>query len=356
MDTFKPSLLEYHSLATSTQFLENITMSNILGRTLGSYVVSPIVECVDVDGVIRRVDVNDVVARIDIEALLDRVDLNRVLNRVDMNALLERVDVEQLVERTNLEYIVARSSTSICDSAISTVRAILVQVDQLIQACCRLACFRSTVFLPPRPGNSRKKKDCVAPQERMHLAVALQGRYAGGTLQTMAWWLDQVIISIMFSIAVLLVQIAVRWILDDPEWSPHGWRHMAYLYATWSFLYFTVSLAATGRSVGLALYGLMVVKSGNGEKVDLFRAAIRTSTFPVSVASIIGVAIMWIRRDGRSLADLLACTGTIYSWDARMALMRANASSFNRGRYRDRATLSLNDNESSSDPISASHT
>lgn len=33
---------------------------NILTRALGD-VVSPIVECVDVDGVVRRVDVNDVV-------------------------------------------------------------------------------------------------------------------------------------------------------------------------------------------------------------------------------------------------------------------------------------------------------
>lgn len=309
-------------------------MSNLLGRTLGSYVVSPIVECVDVDGVIRRVDVNDVVARIDVEAVLDRIDMNRLLDRLDMNALLDKVDLEQLVERTNLESIIARSSSSICDSAISTLRAILAQIDQRIQSCGRLSCFSSTLMLPPRPGKS-PEKDHVAPRERMHLTVALQGRYAGGTLQSIAWWLDQFVLIGIFSVVVVLVQVAVRWILDDPSWSPLDWRYMAYLLSAWGFIYFTLSLAVTGRTIGLALFGLTVVNSGNGDNVGLFGAAIRTVTFPVSIASIIGIAIMWIRRDGRSLSDLVACTGTIYSWDARMALMRAKASHARRGPYRD---------------------
>ena len=63
----------------------------------------------------------------------------------------------------------------------------------------------------------------------------------------------------------------------------------------------------------------------DGSPVGALQAFWRSLMIYVSIISIVGLLMGWIRRDGRMLHDLLSCTGLIYSWDARMAQIRAEA-------------------------------
>lgn len=293
-----------------------------LGRDIGNYVVGPLLEVVDVDGVLRSVDVNDIVERIDIQQLVDRIDFNKVLDQVNLNLLLDRVDMERMVHRANLEKIIARSSSSIFDVAWFALRTFLVQADQLVQSMGGCQCRRKVQYLPPRPGRSKKQKNRIRPRDPSSLAVAIQGCYAGAFLQLMAWFLDELIILLMVTIAALFVNMIVRAIVDDPDWSFVGWKFYALVFALWSYCYHVVLLAVIGRTIGKATCGLLLVNAGNGQSVSFLRVALRTLVELAVTVTIVGLAVQWVRRDGRGIADLVAYTGVVYSWDARMGRLK----------------------------------
>lgn len=310
-------------------------MSRILGRALGS-VVSPIVEYVDVDGVVQRVDVDDLVNRIDMNALLDRididrlvdrVDLNRHLDRVDVNAILDRVDVDGFVERSNIGAIVARSSSGVFTVVIDALRTKLVKFDQEFQRIGRCACFSKKRMLPPSPGN-RKSQDLPYPESDASLALEIQGRYSGALVRFIAWCCDQLIIGVIFTLALLLVEILVRFVANKPEFSVDDWYYIPVAYFLWDVTYTAGSLMVTGRTLGKTICGLFVV-SPDGSQVGTLPALLRTLLTPLSATIIVGVLLGWFRRDGRQLHDLLACTGVIFRWDAKMARLRQRAMSEN---------------------------
>jgi uncharacterized RDD family membrane protein YckC len=92
--------------------------------------------------------------------------------------------------------------------------------------------------------------------------------------------------------------------------------------AVWSFLYFAVPLAASGRTFGSAILGLRVVRS-DGQELDPGHAALRVLVLPLSFLFFgIGFLPILLRRDRRALQDLIADTAVVYAWDARAARLR----------------------------------
>jgi uncharacterized RDD family membrane protein YckC len=93
-------------------------------------------------------------------------------------------------------------------------------------------------------------------------------------------------------------------------------------YAIWAFIYFAHSWEAGGRTAGMALFGVRVVRD-DGSDVDGRRAIVRTLAFPLSFLFLgLGFLGILLGDQRRALHDVIAGTAVVYSWDARAARLR----------------------------------
>jgi uncharacterized RDD family membrane protein YckC len=303
--------------------------------------VESVVDRIDVDGLLQRIDVDALLARVDPNALLDRVDANalldrvdpdRLLARIDPNALLDRVDPDRLidrvdlnriVERAELRSIIARSTSGVFGQLLDAVRLKFCVVDHVVQGVVgRLVGRKEPGLAPGSPGGRSVRPD-LRPLPPPQRAVALQGQYAGSVSRFLAFLVDEVLIALLFAagawLSVSALQVVVGRSVAVPSW------FVAFCYAGWSFFYVAAQLAATGRTVGKALLGLMVVEAG-GQSVRARRALLRTAVFPLSFLLFgVGFLLGLIRRDRRELHDLLAATAVVYAWDASTAELRVQS-------------------------------
>jgi uncharacterized RDD family membrane protein YckC len=96
--------------------------------------------------------------------------------------------------------------------------------------------------------------------------------------------------------------------------------------AVWEFLYFSLQWSLSGRTLGMAIFGLRVV-SKEGAPIGLGTAMLRTIVLAVSLIFIILVCLAaLVQRQRRALHDLVAGTAVVYNWDARGARLRWLAS------------------------------
>ena len=94
---------------------------------------------------------------------------------------------------------------------------------------------------------------------------------------------------------------------------------------SWAFVYYAGSTAVTGRTIGKAILGLLVV-DGAGQRLKAKTAAVRTLVFPISFLLFgIGLILGLFRPDRRELHDLIAKTAVIYQWDATIPARRISA-------------------------------
>ena len=93
-------------------------------------------------------------------------------------------------------------------------------------------------------------------------------------------------------------------------------------YAVWAFTYFAYSWAASGRTAGMALFGVRVV-TDDGTDLSGHRAVVRTLALPLSFLFLgLGFAGILLGDRRRALHDVIAGTAVTYSWDARAARLR----------------------------------
>ena len=285
---------------------------------------------VDPDALLDRVDPDALLDRVDANRLLDRVDPDRLLDRVDANRLLERVDVNGLVARTELGDIIARSTTGVFTQLLDVARTQIVTTDQVAQAVPARVLRGARREMPPRPGTVTEELDPerLSPTER---AVKVQGRFAGSVSRFLAFLVDQFAIGVIFIVCAALVQSAVRVIFQSSWEVDEAGPAVVVAYALWSFLYTAGSLAATGRTIGKAILGVMVVRT-DGTKLNARRAALRSLVFPLSFLLFgVGFLIGLVRSDRRELHDLIADTGVVYAWDADTAQRRADGAGIGHG-------------------------
>ncbi len=237
--------------------------------------------------------------------------------------LLDRVDVNQLVARTELGEIIARSTTGVFTQLLDVARTQIITTDQVAQGVPARVLRGARREMPPRPGGVAEEADSerLSPTER---AVKMQGRFAGSVSRFLAFLVDQFAIGVIFAVGALLVQSAVRVIFQSSLNVDDEGLAVVVPYLLWSFLYTAGSLAATGRTIGKAILGVMVVRT-DGTKVNARRAALRTLVFPLSFLLFgLGFLIGLVRSDRRELHDLIADTGVVYAWDADTAKLRAD--------------------------------
>jgi uncharacterized RDD family membrane protein YckC len=152
--------------------------------------------------------------------------------------------------------------------------------------------------------------------------LELQGHYAGAVTRLVAYMIDATTLSFLFALGAKVFEFFVADVLGISFEIGDAPVASSVALAVWSFLYFAVPLAASGRTFGSAIMGLQVVRA-DGRELDPRHAVIRTLAFPLSFLLFgLGFLLILVNRERRALQDLIADTAVVYAWDARAARLR----------------------------------
>jgi uncharacterized RDD family membrane protein YckC len=151
---------------------------------------------------------------------------------------------------------------------------------------------------------------------------SLQGKYAGFASRFTAFAADMAVSLGVFLLALAAISFAAR-VLTGTDITWHkGDIWVIIAYAVWAFAYFAYSWAASGRTAGMALFGVRVVTDDGTDAIGR-RAVVRTLALPLSFLFLgLGFTGILLGDRRRALHDVIAGTAVIYSWDARAARLR----------------------------------
>jgi uncharacterized RDD family membrane protein YckC len=152
---------------------------------------------------------------------------------------------------------------------------------------------------------------------------AAHGHYSGAASRFAAYAVDVILSWAAFTLALAGLSFAILIITGrSVSWHLGGSIAVAVVFAAWEFTYFGYCWAAAGRTPGMTLLGLRVVRA-DGAVVDPWRGVVRALVFPLSIIPFgLGFAGILVQREHRALHDLIAGTAVIYSWDTRAARLR----------------------------------
>ncbi|MGH3170585.1 MAG: RDD family protein [Trebonia sp.] len=152
------------------------------------------------------------------------------------------------------------------------------------------------------------------------------GHYAGAASRFAAYAVDVIVSWAAFTLGLAGITFAIRIVTGrSVSWHLGGSIAVAVVFAAWELTYFGYCWATAGRTAGMALFGLRVVRADGGD-LDPWRGVIRALAFPLSIV-LCGLGFIGIvaQREHRALHDLLAGTAVVYSWDTRAARLRSLA-------------------------------
>ncbi len=154
------------------------------------------------------------------------------------------------------------------------------------------------------------------------VSVSCQGHYAGSVSRFAAYAIDLAVSSGAFSLALAAVSYGVRIVTGHTvSWNRSN-LVVAIGFAVWEFVYFGYSWAVSGRTFGMALLGIRVVRA-DGTVMEPRRGVVRALVFPLSFLLCgLGFLGILVQRERRALHDLIAGTAVVYAWDARAARLR----------------------------------
>ncbi len=163
-----------------------------------------------------------------------------------------------------------------------------------------------------------------APQSGPPVIIreSLQGKYSGFASRFTAFAVDMGVSLGVFLLALAAISFAAKVLTGkDIAWHRGNiWVILAY--AAWAFVYFAYSWAANGRTAGMALFGVRVVRE-DGTDASGRQAVVRTLALPLSFLLLgLGFAGILLGDRRRALHDVIAGTAVIYSWDAQAARLR----------------------------------
>jgi uncharacterized RDD family membrane protein YckC len=282
-----------------------------------------------VELVVSALDVNALLDEVDLNALLDRVNLNDMLDRVDVNDLIERIDVDVLVEQTDLGAVIAQSSSGVASDVLDVVRSQTVGLDEFLGRW--IGWLRRRPYTgPPSPTDRTPSHDRVTarPDDARVSGLpvvsqeSMQGKCSGFASRFAAFTLDVGISLGVFMLALAAISFAARVLTgQDIAWN-RGDTWVVIACVVWGFIYFSYSWAASGKTAGMALFGVRVVRA-DGTGVSGGRAVLRTLALPLSFLFLgLGFVGILVGGERRALHDVIAGTAVIYSWDARAARLR----------------------------------
>jgi len=153
-------------------------------------------------------------------------------------------------------------------------------------------------------------------------SVTAQGNYAGSVSRFLAYAIDLFASSAVYT----LVLAAISYVVQIVSGKQVSWNRqdivVVVTYVAWEFLYFGYSWAVSGRTFGMAVLGVRVVRA-DGAVAEPWRGVVRSLVFPLSFLLLgLGFLGILVQRERRALHDLIAGTAVIYAWDARAARLR----------------------------------
>ena len=152
--------------------------------------------------------------------------------------------------------------------------------------------------------------------------VSYQGHYAGSVSRFAAYAIDLAVSTGVFWLALAAISSGVHIVTGhDVSWNRSD-TVVAVLFAAWQFVYFGYSWAVSGRTFGMAVLGVRVVRA-DGSSLEPRQGVIRALVFPLSFLLFgLGFLGILVQREHRALHDLIAGTAVVYAWDARAARLR----------------------------------
>lgn len=152
--------------------------------------------------------------------------------------------------------------------------------------------------------------------------VSLQGRCAGFASRFAAFVVDEAAASAVFGLALAAISFAAAVLTGNSiHWSRNDLA-VSLAFAAWQLIYFAYSWAASGKTFGMAVFGIRVVRP-DGSRASPGRAIVRTLALPLSFLLCgLGFLGILVGDHRRALHDVIAGTAVIYSWDARAARLR----------------------------------
>ena len=154
------------------------------------------------------------------------------------------------------------------------------------------------------------------------IQAGLQGRYSGFASRFTAFAVDMGVTLGVFMLTLAAISFAATVLTGTGITWHRGDIWVIIAYAAWAFFYFAYSWAASGRTAGMALFGVRVVRD-DGTDLTGRRAVLRTLAFPLSFLFLgLGFTGILLGDRRRALHDVIAGTVVIYSWDARAAQLR----------------------------------
>jgi uncharacterized RDD family membrane protein YckC len=152
--------------------------------------------------------------------------------------------------------------------------------------------------------------------------VGLQGHWAGAVTRLVAFVLDLV----LSTLAYLLILVAIRFAVEVVSHHTITWADQRIItlvgFGVWELLWFAYPWSMSGKSLGMAMVGVRVVRA-DGSSVTFGRAAVRALFLPFSILLFgLGCLLILVQPERRALHDLIAGTAVVYSWNARAARLR----------------------------------
>lgn len=150
----------------------------------------------------------------------------------------------------------------------------------------------------------------------------MQGHYAGAATRLVAFVVDQSIATGLFAAgAALFTQVIALVTADAVKWNPNN-IVTGFSFLVWLFLYYAYPWTMSGKTPGMALFGIRVVRA-DGAPASARNAVLRTLALPLSFLTLgIGFLPIIFGRHRQALHDRIADTAVVYSWDARGARWR----------------------------------
>ena len=153
-------------------------------------------------------------------------------------------------------------------------------------------------------------------------AITQQGHYAGAATRLAAFAIDQSAATAIFAVASAVLAWAITLVTaGEIHWDAATWL-TGIAYVLWLFVYYAYPWAVSGKTLGMALVGIRVVRA-DGAPAGAGNATVRTLAFPLSFLTLgLGFLPIVVGRHRRALHDVIAGTAVVYAWDARAARLR----------------------------------
>ncbi len=150
----------------------------------------------------------------------------------------------------------------------------------------------------------------------------LQGHYAGFASRFVAYVADVGVSTGVFLLGLGATSFAASVLTGHSvNWNRSG-TPAAVAFGVWQFIYYAYCWGSGGKTVGMALLGVRVIRRDGGT-AGPWRAVVRTLVFPLSFLLCgLGFTGILFGNQRRALHDVIAGTAVVYAWDARAAHLR----------------------------------